>query len=412
MEIYVQRCAGIDISKADVKVCLRVPGARQGTHRTQVRTFATTTRALLELRDWLVAEQVEVAGMESTGDYWRPVYYVLEEVVTCWLLNPQHVKIVPGRKSDVSDATWIAQLVEYGLVRPSFVPPPPIRVLRDLTRYRASLVHDRTRQVQRLHNVLEDAGIKLSLVATDIMGVSGRAMITALISGQRDPQTLADLALGRMRLKTPALIEALTGRFDDHHGLLCRLMLAQVDSLNTSIEALNEQIEAAMAPFRDQVARLRTIPGISTRSAQVIIAETGGDMSRFPTPGHLASWAGLCPGNNESAGKHFSGRTRKGNAWLCGTLGECATAAARTKNTYLAERYRRLARRRGRKRATVAVARTLLESVWQVLTRDADYADLGADHYLRNTPNPSRRAFRLVSELRALGYDVKLPIAG
>ncbi|HSK56686.1 MAG TPA: IS110 family transposase [Jiangellales bacterium] len=408
MDTLVQRCAGIDVGKAEVAVCVRVPGRRAGTHRTEVRTFATTTRSLLGLRDWLVAERVTRVGMESTGHYWRPVFYLLEDAVQTWLINPQHIKNVPGRKTDVSDAAWIAQLIEYGLVRPSFVPDKPMRRLRDLTRYRASLVHDRTRQVQRLHNVLEDAGIKLSLVASDIMGVSGRAMITALIRGERDPQRLAGLALGRLRPKTPALIEALTGRFDDHHALLCRLMLDQIEGLDAAVAGLDRQIAAEMAPFHLQQQRLRTIPGIGLRTAEVIVAEIGVDMSRFPTPGHLSSWAGLCPGQHESAGKRRSGRTRNGDSWLCGTLGEAAVAAARTKNTYLAERYRRLARRRGAKRAQVAVARTLLEAAWHVLTYDVDYRDLGADHFLKITRNPEARANRLVRELTALGYQVQV----
>lgn len=411
METYVERCAGIDVGKADVKVCVRVPGKRAGTHRQEIRTFATTTRSLLGLRQWLVEERVSLAGMESTGDYWKPVYYLLEEAVECWLINPQHIKKVPGRKTDVTDAAWIAQLVQYGLVRPSFVPPPPIRRLRDLTRYRAALIHDRTRQVQRLHNVLEDAGVKLSLVATDILGVSGRSMIEALIRGERNSERLADLALGRLRSKNAALIEALTGRFDDHHALLCRMMLDQIDHLDQAVARLDAQIDAAIEPFRHLQQRLVSIPGVARRAAEVIIAETGADMTRFPTPGHLSSWAGLCPGNNESAGKRLSGRTRHGNAWLCGTLGDCATAAARTKNTYIAERHRRLKHRRGAKRAKVAVSRTILESAWWVMSKDVDYHDLGPDHFLTRVPNPTRRAHRLVQQLRALGYDIKLPPA-
>ncbi|WP_434081489.1 IS110 family transposase [Sanguibacter sp. Z1732] len=300
MDTLVERCAGIDIGKADVKVCIRVPGKRAGTHRKEVRTFATMTGSLLELRQWLIDERISLVGMESTGDYWRPVYYLLEEVVECWLVNPQHIKAVPGRKSDVSDAAWIAQLVEYGLVRPSFVPPPPIRQLRDLTRYRASLIHDRTRQVQRLHNVLEDAGIKLSLVATDILGVSGRAMIGALIDGERDPHRLADMALGKLRKKNAALIEALTGRFGDHHATLCQMMLEQIEHIDTAIRRLDTAIDTAIEPYRQIQQRLITIPGVAKRASEVIIAETGGDMSRFATPGHLSSWAGLCPGNTTS----------------------------------------------------------------------------------------------------------------
>lgn len=408
MEVYAQRCAGIDVGKASIKVCVRVPGKRAGSYSRQVRTFGTTTGELLTARDWLVEQRVSLVAMESTGDFWRPVYYLLEDQVECWLLNPQHLKTVPGRKSDVSDAAWIAEIAAHGLVRPSFVPPPPIRQLRDLTRYRASLIHDRTRQVQRLHNLLEDAGIKLSLVASKITGVSGRAMLAALIAGERDPQVLAELAQGRMRPKRVALVQALTGRFDDHHAVLARLMLDSIEEIERAVARLDAEIDARMEPFRGQQQRLMTIPGIARRASEVIIAETGADMSRFPTPAHLASWAGLCPGNNESAGKHGSTRIRHGNPWLAGMLGECAAAAARTRGTYLAERYRRLARRRGAKRARVALARTLLEITWQLLTHDQDYRDLGADYYLTHARNPERRAHRLITELRALGYDAAL----
>lgn len=408
MDVFVERCAGIDIGKADVKVCIRIPGKRGGTRRKEVRTFGTTTRSLLTLRDWLTEERITLVGMESTGEFWRPIYYLLEEDFECWLVNPQHIKNVPGRKTDVSDAAWIAELVEHGLVRPSFVPPPPIRRLRDLTRFRASLIHDRTRQVQRLHNVLEDAGIKLSLVATDIMGVSGRAMIDALIAGQRDPEQLADLALGKLRKKSADLIEALTGRFDNHHGLLCRLMLDQIAHIDATVARLDTEIDESIEPFRAIQERLVTIPGVGKRASEVIIAETGADMTRFDTPGHLSSWAGLCPGNNESAGKRYSGKTRNGNAWLCGTLGDCATAAARTKNTYIAERHRRLQRRRGNKRAKVAISRTILESAWWIMSHDLDYLDLGPDYFLTRARNPQRRAQRLVLELQALGHSVAL----
>lgn len=409
VETFVERCAGIDVSKADVKVCVRVPGKRSGTRRSEVRTFGTTTRQLLACSDWLAEQGVTLVAMESTGEYWKPVFYLLEQARQCWLVNPLHVKKVPGRKSDVSDAAWLAQLVEAGLVRPSFVPPPPVRRLRDLTRYRASLTHERTREVQRLHKVLEDAGVKLSCVATDILGVSGRAMLAALIAGERDPARLAGLARTSMRAKLPALEEALTGRFDDHHALLCQLMLDRVDRISADVERLDEVIQAETEPYRPAVNRLDTIPGVGRRTAEVIIAETGGDMTRFPTPGQLSSWAGMCPGNNESAGRHFSGRTRPGNRHLAGAVGEAASAAARTKGTYLGERYRLLARRRGNKRALVATGRSILEAAWYVLSSEVDYADLGPDHHRRHAPNPERRAHRLASELRALGYTVALP---
>ena len=402
-EIYAERCAGIDIGKADVKTCVRVPGPRKGTVKQQVRTFSTMTGGLLAMRDWLVEQRVTLVGMESTGDYWKPVYYVLEDAFTCWLINPRHIKKVPGRKSDVTDAQWIARLVQFGLVQPSFVPPRPIRELRDLTRYRTSLVRDRARQVQRLHNTLEDAGIKLSLVATNIMGKSGRSMIQALIDGERDPEVLADLALGRLRSKNARLIDALTGRFTEHHAWLCRLMLAEIDSLGDQISELDTRIELVMEPFRAALTHLTTIPGVGQRAAEAILAEIGPDMTRFTTPGALSSWAGMCPGNNESAGKTKGTPTRPGNPWLRGVLGESATAAARTKHTYLGERYRRLARRRGVKRAKVATGRIILESCWHVLTRDADYRDLGPEHF-RTIRDPERAATRALRQLLDLGY--------
>lgn len=272
MEVYAERVAGIDIGKAELKACVRVPGKRAGTFRHEVRTFGTTTRSLLKLQDWLLDQRVTLVGMESTRQYWRPVYYLLETLLTCWLVNPLHIKKVPGRKSDVTDAMRIAQLVQFGLVRPSFVPPVPIRRLRDLTRLRTSLVRDRTRHVQRIQDVLEDAGIKLSIVASDVMGVSGRAMITALIGGERDPERLADLALGRLRAKTEALADALTGRFDDHHGLQCQILIRQIDALDADITHLDSLIDVEIAPFHDLRDLLDTIPGIARRNAEVLIA--------------------------------------------------------------------------------------------------------------------------------------------
>ena len=408
MEVYAERVAGIDIGKAELKVCVRVPGRRAGTFRHEVRTFATTTRSLLRLQDWLVEQQVSVVGMESTGQYWRGVYYLLETLFTCWLINPQHIKKVPGRKSDVTDAMWIAQLVQFGLVRASFVPPPPIRRLRDLTRLRTSLVRDRTRHVQRIQDVLEDAAIKLSIVATDIMGVSGRSMITALIDGERDPELLADMALGKLRAKTEALTDALTGRFEDHHGLQCRILLRQIDALDADIARLDEEIDTQIAPFHDLRDLLDTIPGVARRAAEVLIAETGADMTRFAGPADLSSWAGMCPGNNESAGKRGNTRTRKGNTWLRGALGEAALAAARTKNTYLGERHRQLARRRGPKKATVATGRHILEIAYWIMVRGVPYQDLGPDYRRTRVRDPRRRAEQLTRQLLALGYKVEI----
>jgi transposase len=421
MEVYAERVVGIDIGKAQVKACLRVPGRRSGTFTQQVRSFATTTPGLLELRDWLVSERVSLAGMESTGQYWKPVYYLLEPVVTCWLVNPQHIKVVPGRKSDVSDSMWIAQLVQFGLVRPSFVPPPPIRRLRDLTRLRTSLIREQTRHTQRIHDVLEDAMIKLAIVASDIMGVSGRAMLAALIGGDRDPERLADLACGRMRVKTAALIDALTGRFSEHHSLQIQILLQHYDDLETSIAQLDAQIDAELSTqvhpviegtdrdvcLREVRERLDTIPGVGQRAAEVIIAETGADMTRFPTAAQLSSWAGMCPGNNESAGKHGSTRTRKANPWLRGCLGEAAHAAHKTKNTHINTRYRQLRGRRGAKRAAVATGRHILESAWTIMSNpDLTYQELGPDHRIQRTRNPARRIQYLLHQIHALGYDV------
>jgi transposase len=413
VEVYRDRVAGIDIGKAELKACVRVPGKRRGSFQQQVRTFATTTRALLALLDWLRAERVRLVGMESTGQYWRPVYYLLEGWVECWLINPQHIKKVPGRKSDVTDAMWIAQLVQFGLVRPSFVPPPPIRRLRDLTRLRTTLVRDRTRHVQRIQDVLEDAGIKLSVVATDIMGVSGRAMIAALIAGERDPERLADLALGRLRAKTEALTDALTGHFDDHHALQCRILLTQIDALNTAVAELDGQIDNQIAPFRDLRDRLTTIPGIARINAEVLIAETGGDMSRFAGPDTLVSWAGMCPGLNESAGKRGNTRARKANPWLRGALGEAAHAAGRSKNTYLGERFRDLTRRRGKKRATVATGRQILEIAYWIAVRDTTYQDLGPGYKHKRVRDPARRINYLAHQLEQLGctITIELPAA-
>lgn len=408
METLVERCGGIDIGKATLKTTVRVQGGSRRKTRREVRTFGTTTPELLRLRDWLVQERVTLVGMESTGVYWKPVYYVLEEAVGCWLLNPTHLKKVPGRKSDVTDSEWIAELVAHGLVQPSFVPPPPIRKLRDLTRYRTSLTQDRTREVQRLEALLEDAGIKLDTVVSDITGKSSRLMLQALIDGERDPVVLAGFAQRRMRSKITELQPTLVGFFTDHHARMCTKMLGRIDDLTGTIEELTAEIDTEIAPFHRQRQRLTTIPGVSTRIAEVIIAETGGDMDQFPTPQQLASWAGVCPGNNESAGKHLGGRARKGNKPLRGALGEAAVAAGRTKSTYLSARYHRLVRRRGKGRAHFAIGHDILITAWHILHDDVDYQDLGADYFELHVLDPERKASRLTKQLTALGYQVTL----
>jgi transposase len=407
VDVLHDRCAALDVSKKDVKVSLRTPGKRRNQRHTEVRTFATTTNALLAMRDWLIAEQVSLVVMEATGDYWRAPYYLLEDVLNVELINAKQAKAMPGRKTDVSDSVWLSQLAECGLLRASFVPPEPIRHLRDLTRFRSVLADERVREAARLEKELEDAGIKLSVFVSDILGVSARAMLEALIRGERDPQILAELAKGRMRPKIPDLMEAMIGRFGEHHAFLCRLHLDRIDQLERDMAKLSARIEEVMAPFRDTVTRLGTIPGVSQRVAEVIIAETGGDMSRFPTAAHLASWAGVCPGNHESGGRRKSGKTRKGNRWLRDALGTSALSVTRAKDTYLAAQYARLVRRLGSKqKALVALQHSILTSIWHMLSTNTDYQDLGSDYFLRRDPERERR--RAIAALNKLGYTVTL----
>jgi transposase len=407
VELLHERCAALDIGKKDLKACVRTPSVsnRKRSRAQQVRTFATTTNALLELRDWLVAEKVTLVVMEATGDYWRGAFYLLEDELSVMLVNAAHAKGLPGRKTDVSDAVWLCQLGECGLLKPSFVPPEPIRQLRDLTRYRATLTADRSREAQRLEKELEDAGIKLSSVATDILGVSGRAMLKALIDGEDDAAVLAEMAKGRMRSKISALVEALTGNFGEHHAFLCRIHLERIDQLSAAIEELSGRIEEKMRPFSAALERLETIPGVARRVAEVIVAETGADMSRFPAAANLVSWAGDCPGHHESAGKRKSGKTRKGNRWLNAALGTAALAAVRTRDTYLSARYRRLAPRIGKQKALVALKHKILTATWHMLADDMIYKDLGADYYTRLDPERAMR--HIVRQANALGYTVR-----
>ncbi|WP_454294300.1 IS110 family transposase [Salana multivorans] len=407
MDVLHPRCAGLDISKKDAKVCVRVAGSGRRKASEVVTTWSSVTGSILRLREHLEAEQVTCVVMEATGDYWKPFYYLLEDMpgVQVMLVNAQAVKNVPGRKTDVNDATWLAQLAAHGLVRASFLPPEPIRHLRDLTRTRTAITRERTREIQRLEKLLEDAGLKITSVTSNTLGVSTRLMLESLIAGQRDPVTLADLAKGSLRRKIPQLINALEGRFTAHHAFLARTHLDLINSHDQAIAALTGKIEEAMEPFRLARDLLTTIPGIGRPTADVIIAETGADMTRFPTPAHLASRAGVVPGNNESAGKVRSTKTRPGNKHLQGALGACMTSIAKT-DTFLGARHRRLARRRGALRANVATQHALLVIAWNMLTNGTLYEDLGTDYHDRRHPQQPRN--RAIRQLQDLGYKVTL----
>ncbi len=409
MDILYPCCCGLDIHKRNVTACL-IDSDRKGRSRKEVRTFGTMTDELLALADWLAAAGCTHVAMESTGVYWKPIYNLLEANFTLLLVNAQHIKAVPGRKTDARDCEWIADLLQHGLLRGSFIPTREHRELRELVRYRTALVRERADEVNRLQKTLEGANIKLASVATDIMGKSGRAMLAGLVDGTSDPATLAALAKGRLREKRAELARALDGKIAPHQRFLLVEQLGHIDTLEEAIDRVSAEIAARMEPVADQLAALDTIPGVSQRVAEILIAEIGSDMAQFPSAHHLASWAGMCPGNNESAGKRKSGKTRKGNPWLRSILVEAARAAAHTKGTYLSAQYHRLAKRRGSKRAAVAVGHTILVIAYHLLRDGTIYTDLGGDYFDRRDRQAVER--RLVRRLEGLGYKVSLaPVA-
>jgi len=405
MDLVIARCAGLDVHQATVVATVRTPDDRGGRRRT-TETFGTMTPDLLALREWLQAHGVTHVALESTGVYWKPVYYVLEDAFTLLLINMQDLKRVPGRKTDVRDSEWLAQLLECGLLKSSFVPPPPIRELRDLTRYRLQQVRDRAQEVNRLCKVLEDAGLKLTTVITDVMGVSGRAMLRALVAGTTDPGVLADLARGKLRQKLPALQRALQGRFRAHHAFLLQQILTKIDFLDETVERVTAEIDRRLAPFEATLAALDTIPGIDRVGAISIVAETGGDMSRFPSAEHLCSWAAICPGQNESAGKRRSGKTRQGNRYLRGTLVQAGLAASRSNGTALQARYHRVKRHRGHKKAVIAVGHSILAIAYYIMRDGRTYHELGADYFDKR--HAERAVRRHVRQLEALGLQVTI----
>jgi transposase len=406
MEVVYSRCAGLDVHKKSVTACVLISEAGRRPSR-QIRTFSTMTGDLEQLSAWLASQGVTVVAMESTGVYWQPVWNVLEGRFELLLINARHIKAVPGRKTDTRDCEWIAELLRHGLLKASFVPDQRQRDLRELTRYRTSLLQERSAEVNRLQKTLEGANIKLASVASDLMGASGREMLEQLVAGSTDAAAMAALARGKLREKMPELERALSGRFREHQRFLVAQQLAHIDYLDEAIARLDGEIGERLRPFEDAVARLDAIPGIGRRNAEVLIAEVGLDMSRFPSSAHLASWAGMCPGNNESAGKRHSGKTRKGNRYLRSALTEAAQAACRKKDSYLAAQGRRLASRCGRKKAAFAVAHSILVIAYHLLKHpDSLYQDLGMHYFdLRDHQNIERR---LVNRLEGLGYHVKL----
>jgi transposase len=403
MEIEHTHCAGLDVHKKTVVAAIIVPDGQAGL-RKEVRTFGTMTVDLLGLSDWLLSFGVTHVAMESTGEYWKPIYNILEENFEVLLVNARHIKQVPGRKTDVMDAEWIADLLRHGLLRSSFIPPVGQRELRELTRHRTNFVRERASVVNRIQKTLESANIKLASVASNVMGVSGRAMLEAIVAGTTNATEMAGLAKGRLREKREQLDKALEGRVKPHHRFVLAELLCQVDSLDESIARFDAEIEKYCHPFEEEVELLDTIPGVAQRIAEVIVSEIGSDMSRFPTADHLAAWAGVAPGNNESAGKRYSGTTRHGDRALTVALLQAAHAAARTRNTYLSAQYHRLAGRRGKKRAIVAVAHSILVISYHIIQRKEPYRDLGGDYFDQRRPEATAK--RLLIRLQHLGYDI------
>ena len=406
MQVVNPTCAGIDVHKKNVKVCL-VTRDSSGQRREEVRTFATMTRQLLAMRDWLQDNGCKVIAMESTGVYWKPIFNLFEADFEVLLVNPQHIKQVPGRKTDVKDCQWIAELLEHGLLKSSFIPPREIRDLRDLTRYRRRLVQTRAAEVNRVQKILEQANIKLASVATDIMGVSSRAMLAALLQDQeQDPAQIAALAKGRLREKKAELTLALEGRFRPHHTKLLKRILSHIDFLTTSITECEEEIDELCRPFATVVERLDGITGVNLRSAQDLLAEIGLDMGQFPSHKHLCSWGGVSPGNNESAGRRKRAKTRKGNKWLSAILVQCAQAAGHSKDTYLGAQFRRFAGRKGKNKAAVIVAHSILEAAYFVIRDQVDYNDLGANHFDQLKKDHIIRSY--IKRLETLGLKVEV----
>jgi transposase len=404
MEVLHQRCAGLDVHKDSVVACVRI--ASGGAVRHEVRTFGTTATPLEQLAAWLHAEGCTHAAMEATGVYWKPVWHALEEELELVLANAAHIKNVPGRKTDVNDATWIADLLAHGLIRGSFVPEASIQDLRSLTRTRKQFVREKVGHVQRLQKTLEDANLKIASVATDIMGVSGRAIVEALIRGETNPDKLADLTRGRLKASRATIVESLRGRVTANHRFLLKLHFDQVKAIEQAIALVDKEVDALIEPFRAAAERLTTIPGVSDVVAEVIVSEIGVDMSRFPTPAHLISWAGLCPRNDESAGKRRSTRVRKGAPWLKTALVQAAWSATRVKKSYLSAQYHRIKSRRGSRKANLAVAASMLTAIYFMLRDGAEFRDLGHDYFDR--VNKAKAAERMVRRLNDLGFQVQL----